>query len=581
MHRLSAVFVLAWLGATGLQAQVEQLATSGDGSVLVFHSYFRLQTEPEFGPQGKIYRWQDGVWTRVAAAPSSGFATSPPDVFDPFLSTDASIIGWQTSVGCVGLCQIIVRPPLSSEVPSVSLPATFPRGTIRMSPNGRYFTADSYPFSGAQYLDVLTGLTAEVPVDVFARPVVREIADDGTALLLITHPQYAGQSNGPGVLSLWKPGASPQPIYSDSRVLEPKISGNGAMVAMEAVAEDGSRTVLALDTRSGERFSVAAMPSKKYGAFLDSFAKPRWDANGSQLLYRSYDEQVRPVALSLWDAASRTSRVLLTNAEGFADAAISGDGATVWAVTASNRLLRLDLVNQQTQEILSPLGSSSPRGAGDGVPGSAFLIPGQGFTKAQTVLDGGQQLPVVDTAPEGLWVQIPWEYSSLPRSVHQVLVRSDNNPFEAVIPIPIVPEAEPRIAIWVDPPSGNSYAKAVHQDFQDLVTPANPARPGELIHVYLTGLGPLDGPLPTGAPGPLTPLLHPVTPLRCALVGSTIQPLAMPYLGYAVGLVGIYQADVTIPSDVTMGTQQLLCRVTNPSGNVFSSVAPLSTASAP
>ena len=175
-------------------------------------------------------------------------------------------------------------------------------------------------------------------------------------------------------------------------------------------------------------------------------------------------------------------------------------------------------------------------------------------------------------------MQIPWEFSSLPRSVRQVLVRSENNPFEAVIPIPIAPEPKPRIATWVDPATGNPYAKAVHQDFQSLVTPANPARPGETIHVYLTGLGPLDGPVPTGAPGPLTPLLHPVTPLQCVFLNSTPQPLAMPYLGYAVGLVGIYQADLTIPDDVVTGTQQLLCTVKNPSGNVFSSVAPLSIA---
>lgn len=115
MKRFSAVFLLSLLCTAGLQAQVEQLATSGDGRALVFHSWFRLQSEPDLGPQGKIYRWQDGVWTRVAAAPSSGFALSPPDVFGPFLSTDANVIGWQINVGCI-LCQIIVTPPLSSEV---------------------------------------------------------------------------------------------------------------------------------------------------------------------------------------------------------------------------------------------------------------------------------------------------------------------------------------------------------------------------------------------------------------------------------------------------------------------------------
>src|SRR6266849_1102470 len=156
MNRVTVVLFSGFLLGAALQAQVEQLATSGDGRVLLFHSRFRLQSETDLGPIGKIYRWQDGQWTRLAIARDIGFAISPPDVFSPFLSTDGKIVGWQVGVGC-GLCQIIVVPPLSSEISGVSLPSTFPRGTLRMSANGRYFTADSYPFNGAKYLDAATG----------------------------------------------------------------------------------------------------------------------------------------------------------------------------------------------------------------------------------------------------------------------------------------------------------------------------------------------------------------------------------------------------------------------------------------
>src|SRR5258708_37334433 len=222
MKWLSFVLLGAFLSGAAVQAQVEQLATSGDGSVLLFHSRFRLQTETDLGPQGKIYRWQDGVWTRLAVATDVGPAISPPDVFSPFLSTDGTVVGWQVNVGCI-LCQIIVGPPLSSEVSGVSLPATFPRGTVRMSPNGRYFTADDYPFRGPQYLDAATGATADVPVDLFARPVMRELANDGTALLLITPPKDPTQFTAPGTLALWKPGSDPRSLYSENRVFSPTI----------------------------------------------------------------------------------------------------------------------------------------------------------------------------------------------------------------------------------------------------------------------------------------------------------------------------------------------------------------------
>ena len=380
-----------------LQAQVEQLATSGNGHVLLFHSRFRLQGETDLGSQGKIYRWQDGGWTRVAVA------QDVLDVFGPLLSTDGKIVGWQVNIGC-GLCQTI-GVLYSSEVSGVSLPAAFPRGTLRMSANGRYFIADSYPYRGAKYLDAATGAIADVPVDVFARPVVREVANDGTALLLMTRPNDPNQHSRPGTLALWKPGRDPQPIYSETRVFSPTISANGGRVAFEAVVEGGpgddQRTLIVLDTQTGERSSIGSMPTSDYRATFESFAKPVWDTNGTKLVYRSFDDQAQPVAISLWEVGSRESRVVLTSAEGFASAVISGDGTIVWAVTTANRLFRLDLSTGVTDEILPPLGSVRGGADGDGVPGSAILIRGVSFTKEHTALDGDFYLPIVDATSEG------------------------------------------------------------------------------------------------------------------------------------------------------------------------------------
>ena len=416
MNRLAVIFFCGLLPGATLFAQLEQLATSGDGRILLFHSRFRLQTETDLDlqGQGKIYRWQDGEWTRLGLARDIGAAISPPDVYGPFISTDGNIAGWQIYSGCT-LCQLIVAPQLSSQISGVNLPSTFPRGTIRMSANGRYFTADSWPFSGAKYVDAATGAIADIPVDLYSRPVVREVSNDGTALLLITQPKDPDQFNAPGILALWRPGSDPLPVYSVNRVQSPTIGADGGRVAFEAIVEGGPdddrRTLIVLDTKTGEQIAVASMPSKDYRAAVGSFAKPVWDSSGSKLIYRTFDDQAQPVSISLWEAATRTSRVVLTNSERFSNAVIAGDGGIVWAVTSTNRLLRLDLLTGVEDEILSPLGSIRAAD-GAGVPGSAVLIRGEGFTKAQISLDGDFQLPLVDAAPEGLWVQIPWEYSS-------------------------------------------------------------------------------------------------------------------------------------------------------------------------
>ncbi|HYL74005.1 MAG TPA: hypothetical protein VEU96_07345 [Bryobacteraceae bacterium] len=555
-------FVLLFFSGGALRAQVEQLATSGDGHTLLFHTRFRLQSETELGSTGKIYRFQDGQITRVAVAPDIGFAISPTDYFGPFLSTDGSVVGWQINIGC-GLCQIIVAPPLSSQISGVSFPAGFPRGTVRMSPNGRYFTADDYPFRGPQYLDASTGAVADIPVDLFARPIVREVADNGTTLLLITPSQDPVQYTAPDTLSLWKPGADPQPVYSENRVFGPTISGNGARIAFESVVDGGpnddQRTLLVMDTQTLQQIQVASMPSKDYRALFDSFSHPRWDQSGTKLIYRTFDDQPQPVAISLWDAGTQTSSVILNNSEGFADAVISGDGSTVWAGTNNNRLLQLNLATGATDEILPPLGSIGNGADTTGIAGSALFLQGAGFTTSQTVLDGSVQLPIVAVEPQGLWVQIPWEYAPARQENHKLLIRSQDNPFEALASITVSPGIQPYLPRWIDPATLGQYAKAVHQDFQSLVTPANPTHPGEVVHVYLTGLGPLDHPLPTGAPGPLDPLSHPVTPLSCSLGGNPLIPMEILDVTYAVGLVGIYQADIRIPDTIPSGSPTLFC----------------------
>lgn len=574
------VLLSGFLACTTLLAQVEQLATSGDGQILLFRTHFRLRTETEMGSQGKIYRWQNGAWTRQAAAREVEFAISPPDVFGPFISTGGTIAGWQINVGC-SLCQIIVTPPLSSELSGIALPSSFPRGTLRMSRNGRYFTADSHPFNGAKRLDAATGEIVDIPVNLFARPVVREPADDGTLLLLMTDPQDPTQDTVPGILSLWRPGSDPRPIYSENRVQGPTISGNGARVAFESVVEgctdDDRRTLMVLDLASGERIAVAPMPWKDFRAMSESFANPVWDRSGAKLLYQKFDERNHAVEIALWDAASRESQTLLTNEEGFRSAVISDDGKIVWAATVSNRLLRLDLLTNEIDEILPPLGSLTRGPDGNAVPGSAILIRGAGFAMTDLVLDGDVPLPVVDAAKDGLWVQVPWEHAGVPEGRRQVSIRNGQNPFEAVVNLTLTHRIAPNIAKWEDPVTGISYAKAVHADFRSLVTPSSPARPGETVHVYLTGLGPLDYPVPTGAPTPLHPPARPLTRPVCRL-GLPSAPLEMPYLGYAVGMIGIYQADLTIPADAPEGVSDLYCTVSDSAGT-RSGVAPLPTTS--
>jgi uncharacterized protein (TIGR03437 family) len=112
---------------------------------------------------------------------------------------------------------------------------------------------------------------------------------------------------------------------------------------------------------------------------------------------------------------------------------------------------------------------------------------------------------------------------------------------------------------------GGRYAAALHADFS-VVTPSNPARPGETILLFLTGVGPTDQALETNVPGPTVPLAR--------VTGEVVVGLenrGMRVLGsfYAPGLISVYQINFRVASDVSSGELRLNVRV----DDVFSQMA--------
>jgi len=95
-------------------------------------------------------------------------------------------------------------------------------------------------------------------------------------------------------------------------------------------------------------------------------------------------------------------------------------------------------------------------------------------------------------------------------------------------------------------------AAALHADFT-LVTRSNPARNGETILLFVTGLGELDQAVGTNVGGPIPPRQAAETPV----VG--IDNEGMPVTGafYAPGLIGTYQVNFVVGPDVAPGVRSL------------------------
>jgi uncharacterized protein (TIGR03437 family) len=92
-----------------------------------------------------------------------------------------------------------------------------------------------------------------------------------------------------------------------------------------------------------------------------------------------------------------------------------------------------------------------------------------------------------------------------------------------------------------------------------VVTPQNPAAPGETVAVYLSGLGNIFPPVAEGTAGPTSPLSYTINAISAyvggAAAGVNVCPgsttngcgILAPYLA------GLYQINVTIPSTATSG----------------------------
>jgi len=83
----------------------------------------------------------------------------------------------------------------------------------------------------------------------------------------------------------------------------------------------------------------------------------------------------------------------------------------------------------------------------------------------------------------------------------------------------------------------------------ELVTESDPIHSGDVLVIYLTGLGPTVPAIPDGAAAPLSPLSYTATP--SVTLGSA--PLNVFFSGLTPTVVGVYQINATVPTDIKEG----------------------------
>lgn len=190
---------------------------------------------------------------------------------------------------------------------------------------------------------------------------------------------------------------------------------------------------------------------------------------------------------------------------------------------------------------LSPGVVASVFGAGlASVTESTGQVPLLTSYKGTSVIIGPFDVPLYFVSPGQVNVQLPTELAA--NRQYSIVVEA-NNALTLPDTIDVVP-VQPGVAAF---PDGRLIAQ--HADFT-LVDEARPARRGELLIMYLVGLGETTPSVPSGTPSPSSPLGLPKVPPTVTIDG---QPVDIVFAGLTPGGVGLFQINFYVPANARTG----------------------------
>jgi uncharacterized protein (TIGR03437 family) len=180
---------------------------------------------------------------------------------------------------------------------------------------------------------------------------------------------------------------------------------------------------------------------------------------------------------------------------------------------------------------------------------AADVVPFPDTLDGVSVTIGGRPAPLFLVSTGQINGQVPYTLPPGP----QPLVVTRNGIASAPITVDVAPSLP---GIFLRPGTNDGIIQ--NQD-GSLHGSLRPARVGETIVVYLTGIGNVDQTVTAGVPAP--PVLSRAVLPSAAVIDGRDAPIS--YMGLTPGFVGLAQANVFIPAGVEAGPRQLLLRVGN------------------
>jgi uncharacterized protein (TIGR03437 family) len=521
--------------ALPVRAQFAGLTATDDGSQIYFTSQLTLYNAAPTDAESRLYRiGPEGVSLCAERGPifsgALGFSSSGNDgIAAPYVSGDGTFVGFTFLTYCPSPQNGVACDPTPAEaVVRGRLNLDLGPGYLQVSRNGRWALVSSVLVLGGDgaLIDLSTNQRSTVPSP--PGTVSHAIASDGTVLV---------QQRGP---ALWKQGqVTPIQFPPGLNHIPLALSDDASTLITIGFALNPTAAVLP----KLFAFNISTGKLTLLFTALTPLQLPRFLGMSNNGRYVLYSDGVQAHVAD--SSTGQSLAIRLPAGETVSTGTLSGTGEFAFLVTSLGRILKVAWATGAIDPLIPETPSIS--NLNQLTPGSLVRLTGSTSGTADNwrgklMLDG-QPLPVLAAKPGEVDVQVPWEQRPGPASFQ--ITAPEVSPFQqdqTVFVSPIAPTFEP-----LDPGEKAILPiKIIKGDWSGYQT-TQPG-PGDVVNIYFTGLGLVNGPVKTGEPASLTTLNPLAGQLTCTFSPQK-QPATTLFAGLAPGLIGVYQASFQMPSD--------------------------------
>lgn len=561
MRRLFPILVFGLTLYAQEPAQQIQLSTTFDGSILYLAAPFpRAGTNDP--AQGRIYTIDSAGLSLFAGRtreilPVTGYGPQVTNYYS-FVAAEVTSDGQTlalsarrdclTSKSCIGVSTLQTELKGAVELTVGN--------RVQFSPNGRWMLRFQDPGFGTAEsgrTDLATGDFTPLSLYSYQLHSGIPIANDGSVVY---------ESAGLRLLPPFASGFIPITNLLAEESYTPTISADARLIVYSSAWQ--------YPYHAYRRLRIVDLVTSQTRTLIEGFAnyyQPVLSHDASRVLFLSDDPRdfsgwlMRPQAHTI-DIDGRNLRRLTNDSSGIVAAILSGDGRVAYALSRSGRLLRIDIDSGAEAELIPPflqVFSMSAFVAGSRVDLEVFDSPDLRLFLNDQPLDLTRDAPgrfhlvlPFDTAGHTLHLRVE---SALPDGPFQPQLYDQD-----VIILERAPRAYELPPEYGGPGAyGMRFSRVYDESLSRLVTPFNPAGPGDVVNILATGLGPV---LP--ATGELE------TPLSCRYAATTeLLPIPPLYAGLHPTEAGVYLLRFRLPDLPAQMTSEGALQITCTDGGRF------------